>query len=244
MSNLQLGKGDASLGQKPEANRWRNPANSHVQSEAATGTITAPAHPLGEGAYWANGGQATDVRMIESPISDREHNYHVSIPSTGGHFHVNPWEFGISDPEGAFSDDTDRLYVGVSADSASGVLETQFTTQVDSDYFDGIFDDVSDERRTRVEEEIRSRITEKFGPKTLIEYSTGGEPWDDVSVMYNKNYAADGSQVVTFDDKGTAQFTTSNLMFDLEEDAGYRAVLDGQVNAVVFQTLRDNGIDF
>jgi hypothetical protein len=234
-----------------EPERGANPDNTGQFSETtkSTPSFTVVAgfkrdNVVGEAPEWRNGGMATGVEVIESPVSDRDRNYHLTFDVLGGYVFVNPAEFGIEDPESDCDDwqQLDRLYISREIGGADGVLETQFESAVRDTEFTELLSDVSEEQMAAIEAEVRQELRAQLSDGVDVDFSSNGERWDDVRVLYSKTFDAEQSPA-TVDNDGRTSVTTSNLMPSLEEDATYVRVRAGAGDTIIRQVLARHDID-
>lgn len=197
---------------------------------------------IGENANWVNGGQGDRVTVVESTVSDRDRNYWVQFEADGGYINVNPFEFGIEDPDFQSTSDGDRLYVGTENYRGENRLQVQFASADDpyeSEYM-GAVADLDDETVNDLENEILNRLRFNFGEDIDVQFASGGDRWDDIQVFYNKVY--DDTTGGFENDRGKISFFTSNLMADLESDETYRSIRNGAGLGIVAEVLAENNL--
>lgn len=218
-----------------------------IKPAPASGVVNnlRPNAVLGEAPDWFGGGSTVGVQVIESPVSDRERNYHLTFDEPrGGFVFVSPSQFGIEDPERESDDefDVDRLTVSRQTGEVPGVLFTRFDAAVRDIGFTELLEDVSGEELTAIESEIRQELRAVIGRGTDAIFGSELDRWADVQVLYTKIFPADGSPA-TIDPDGRTSVTTSNLMVDLEDDDGYLKVRGGVGDRIIFSVLERHGID-
>ncbi len=202
-----------------------HPSNAGAFSEK---NHSAPENLLPEVPYWAAGGPAHNVGIIESPVSDRDRNYSLTF-APGGYLVVNPLEFGIAHPDSGSLSDRDRLYVGA-VDEQPGTLQLQFSTPIDEDAFDepgylaAAVSDLGDDELADIEHQILDAVHEQLGPECQIQFSSGGDRWDDLEILFTTEHETDPAQSTH---AGHISAFTSNLMAELEDNPTYRRVLAG-----------------
>lgn len=175
--------------------------------------LVEPPFQLGLGSDWQNGGQAEGVTIAEAPsVDDRPKNFSVTFENNGN-FNVSPSEFGISRD----TEELDRLWASWDADDR--VLSTQFCAFVDSGNFD--FEDLEDDELADIESDIAAELKRDLGNGVDIEFSTGGDRWDDMSVMVTREISTEN---LVFDAEGRPTITTSSLMSVLEDDSVYQKI--------------------
>jgi hypothetical protein len=212
----------------------------HEKTEAVT-VLDKPRHPLGVDGYWQNGGQGSGVDIVESPVSDRDRNYSITFDD-GGYVTVNPFEFGIEEPGGE-ANDLDRLFIGMH-DTEPDTIQTQFVMAIDSEYFEGVFEGQTDEQMEALEAEVLAAVRKQVGDDTVtMEFSTGGERWDDVGIHFNKNFGPE-DPIATREADGRLSVFTSNLMHSLESEEAYIKIRNGYGMAAVFQTMNAHGLKY
>lgn len=194
---------------------------------------------LPEAPYWDNGGSKHGVAVVESPVSDRERNYALVFDTDGGYINVEPFEFGIAAPgaEFNFNADRDRLFIGTEDDPTADTLHVQYCFAADVDYLSAVVEDVDEDTLKAVEASVLAALQEEFGEGIAVEYSSGGERWDDVSVMYSTRYPAQREL------DGRLNAFTSNIMFGLEENEKYLKVRDGRGEQIIWDALREHGVE-
>jgi len=203
--------------------------------------LSSPLHQLGEDSEWKNGGQGHGISIVESPISDRERNYWISFESAANrtsYINVSPVEFGIEHPELGQSNDNDRLYIGTENSRGDGTLEVQYSADVDTDsYAEEIMELEAEGELEEFETEILNALRKETGDENIdIQFSSGGETWDDVAVLYNHKIV-DELPIHDINPDGSIEASTSNLMAHLEGSAAYNQVVHGRIGDDIVQRL-------
>tara|TARA_R110002051_G_scaffold314950_5_gene392679 strand:+ start:10341 stop:11060 length:720 start_codon:yes stop_codon:yes gene_type:complete len=213
-------------------------ARERSESEAI---LNSPLVELGEFGQWKNGGQASGASIIESPVSDREHNYWLCLESganRSGYINVCPSEFGVEHPELGLGNANDRLYVGTENIRGQGGLEMQYCAASDvEEYAEQVMELEANNELDAFESKILKALREETGDDNLdIIFSSGGEAWDDVSVIYNSQ-VVDMAPIHTVNPDGSIEASTSNLMAHLESKPAYHQVVHGRIGDAVIQRL-------
>jgi hypothetical protein len=194
---------------------------------------------LPEAPYWDNGGSQEGVTVIESPVSDRERNYSLTF-NNGGYITVNPFMFGIESPEtsGQYSGDRDSLFIGAGFDVSKGdALQVQFCYAADSEDLASEVEDLNAEELSALEKTIVDDLKAEFGDSVVIEFSSGGDRWDDVQVMYNTSYPGAERGL-----DGRLNAFTSNIMAVLEVDDQYLKVRNGFGETIIYNALQKHSV--
>jgi hypothetical protein len=182
---------------------------------------------------WTNGMNAVQpelVTVIESPVSDREHNYFVTLKDGAG-VTIDVFLAGIQDDDSYYGSDREQLYIGRDGDD----LVVQFSGEEED--FSEIAALLDDDDRIDIEEDVRAKVAEML-PGTNVEF-TNSDNWDFVQGLYTLP-EAEG----TVEPDGDLSITTSNAMAALEAEPGYGAVRDGAVQRALRAVLAERDVAY
>jgi hypothetical protein len=98
-------------------------------------------------------------------------------------------------------------------------------------------EDLSTDELSALEKTIVEDLKAEFGDSVVIEFSSGGDRWDDVQVMYNTSYL--GSQRGL---DGRLNAFTSNIMAALEVDDQYLKVRNGVGETIIYNALQKHSV--
>lgn len=165
----------------------------------------------------------TNVQIIESPISDRDRNFWVTL-ADGAHVDIDVFRAGLADP-GSFSTGEERLFIGREGDQ----ITSQFVGH-GSDFSEEA-DELSEDELSAIEEEVREQV-KALAPGLGIEFSNG-DRWDCVQGLYD----IDTESAAQVEVDGRLSITTSNLLGGCETEPGYIAARDGAVQLLLTAAL-------
>lgn len=207
-------------------------------AENAQKTVIAPPDFLHRGKltlpnnYVTNGFNTSTTEklsIVESPVSDRDHNYHLDI-KPGGWVTLDVNETGIYDPDYGLQGERDQIFIG----NEDGKLNVQYIT--DPEDLSYVAEEMDDDEREQAETKIRDYLKKNYNATADF---TSSDAWDDVTVIYNSSEPTHNYQELK---DGGVSITTSNLMAALESDKSYLNVR-GNGPMAVYEAMNELGIN-